>query len=338
MAPDQDHIEIPLIVAPNGDGSRLDRYLSSTFGRLSRHRIHQMIASHRVRCAKSGVALTKKSMRVHLGQSIVVWRPAPIEPPVVREYEVVYQDDSILALNKPGGLPVHPSARYVRNTLTAKMSEQLGPDHGWEMAHRLDRETSGVMLFGRQGSSATQLKRAFFRRKITKHYLALVHGEMKEPRWIDLPLGPAVMSKIRIKVGPRPLDDGGQVAQTFVVPHREYRFRGRIITLVSAFPKTGRTHQIRAHLAAVGHGVLGDKLYGLEERRFLEVVEEGRPVEELEAELGISRHALHAYRIQFSHPNNDKTMCIRAPWPHELGELIALPKQVDASFEEFFRR
>ncbi len=316
-------ITIELDVGLVGDRVRVDRYLASLFTRLSRARIHKMIAQGRVRDVGSGAVLDKAS-RLREGQRLVVQRPRPQEPNVVLDYRELFRDDDLLAIDKPAGLPVHPSARYHLHTLTALMRERLGSQHGWEMAHRLDRETSGVMLFGRRGRSEVTLKQAFFRREVAKEYLALVHGHLERSTVIDIPLGAASDSKIRIKVGPRAEALGGLPARTEVTPLAHGSFRDHPITLIRACPQTGRTHQIRVHLDAIGHAILGDKMYGIAEDRFLAVMEGGRPIGELEEELGLSRHALHAYRLTFRHPTRreSETMVLTSPWPRELADLL----------------
>jgi hypothetical protein len=112
----------------------------------------------------TGEVIWRPAQRLRAGEALIVERPAPREPPVVLDYTELHRDAELLVLDKPAGLPVHPSARYHRHTLTAVLRERLGAGHGWEMAHRLDRETSGVMVFGRHGGSASALKRAFFAR------------------------------------------------------------------------------------------------------------------------------------------------------------------------------
>jgi 23S rRNA pseudouridine1911/1915/1917 synthase len=321
----EDLIAIPLEVDPARDGYRLDRFLAFKFRRLSRNRIHQMISRGRVVDEASGQALPKNSGRVRAGQRLVVHRPAPIEPPVVMDYSVIHEDEHVLVIDKPAGLPVHPSARYHRHTLTALMRGRLGPNHGWVMAHRLDRETSGVMVFGRAGGSEPLLKGAFFRREVGKEYLAVVKGDLRESMTIDVPLGPATGSRILIKVGPRALEDGGLTAVTEVEPVALGSFRDSPITLVRVRPKTGRTHQIRVHLDHIGYPIVGDKIYGIDEQWFLDVIEDGRPVEELEAKVGLSRQALHAARLSFPYPGEDRRVTHCAPWPAELAQIIDLP-------------
>jgi 23S rRNA pseudouridine1911/1915/1917 synthase len=268
---------------------------------------------------------------VKAAETIWLVRPAPVEPAVVLDYRVLHQDDSLLVIDKPAGLPVHPSARYHRNTLTALMRERLGPGHGWEMAHRLDRETSGVMVFGRRRSSARHvgsggiLKRAFAHREVEKIYLALVRGTMTDPLELTMPLGPAAGSRIRIKMGTVPLADGGLPAHTSVRPIAHGEFKGDTITLVSCRPRSGRQHQIRVHLAQAGFAVLGDKLYGGDERAFVDVVEGRRTMADLERELGLHRHALHALRLTFEHPDTQRRVYFEAPWPAELAAILKVP-------------
>ncbi|MEZ4427343.1 MAG: RluA family pseudouridine synthase [Nannocystaceae bacterium] len=315
-------IEVTLVVDDGRDGLRLDRFLASRIARLSRARVQAIVRDGQVRRA-TGERLVRASTRVRAGEVIVIDRPAPIEPPVVRDYTILSQDAALLVLDKPAGLPVHPSARYHLNTLTALLRERMGDDHGWQLAHRLDRETSGVLLLGQRGAPASALKRAFARREVEKRYWALVHGPLATTRVIDMPLGPALNSAVRIKMGPRPLEDGGLEAITEVTPLATGRLRDQPITLVEARPRTGRQHQIRVHLAAIGHGVVGDKLYGLDERRFLEVVEGGRPVAALEAELGLGRHALHARTLRLRHPVDDRPLELVAPWPEDLAAILS---------------
>lgn len=321
---DADTIDIRLEVDEGRDGFRLDRFLTSRITRLSRNRVQAIVRSGQVRAA-DGRPMRRVARRVRAGQTLVIRRPAPVEPPVVMDYAVVHEDDALLVLDKPAGLPVHPSARYHRHTLTYLLRTRLGEDHGWQLAHRLDRETSGVLLLGQRGPAVRALKRAFAERRVGKTYWAVVHGALVGERVIDMPLGSAVGSRVRIKMGPRAARDGGLPARTELRALAGGVFRGERVTLVEATPRTGRQHQIRAHLAAIGHGVVGDKLYGIDERRFLEVVEEGRPVAELERELGLGRHALHARAIRVEHPTTGAPVTFTAAWPEELAALIPGP-------------
>lgn len=316
-------IPIPLVVGANHDGYRLDRFIHARIVRLSRTRIQAIIERGQVRDAHG--PLVRVAHRVRVGQVVTVLRPAPPEPPVVLDYAVAHRDSDLLVIDKPAGLPVHPSARYHRHTLTAVLRERMGVGHGWEMAHRLDCETSGVMVFGRRGGSGSVIKRAFQRREVDKEYLALVHGRVDAPLTVAVPLGAALGSEIRVKMGPRSLAEGGLPALTEVEPLAHGCFRGQPITLVRARPRTGRQHQIRVHLGLVGHGVVGDKLYGVEEAWFLDIVEGGRPMAEIGEHLGLWRHALHAARIELPHPRDGQRVSFAAPWPAELAAILPWP-------------
>lgn len=325
---DQGIIEIPLDVDANGMGLRLDRFIRSRIMRLSRTRIQGIIAAGKVRAAATGEILRRPAQRMRTGQRLIIERAAPIEPAVTMSYSVLYEDAHLLVLNKPAGLPVHPTARYYRHTLTYLLRTRLGAGHGWELAHRLDRETSGVLLLGRRGrgASGSILKRAFSERTIDKRYWAIARGTLREERTIDIPLGPAADSKIRIKMGARDLADGGQPARTQIRPIAQGCFRERPVTLIEAAPETGRQHQIRVHLALIGHPLVGDKLYGLDEEHFIAVADGQRTLDQLGDMLGIRRHALHALSLSFDHPQSGLRMTLRAPWPAELA-AIASPSQ-----------
>lgn len=323
--PAEETILIPLTVDTARDGFRLDRFLASRITRLSRTRVQQIVAAGRVRRADTGEPLLRPAQRLRAGEALVVERPAPYEPPVTMDYAVLHVDEHLLVLDKPAGLPVHPSARYHRHTLTQLLRQRLGPGHGWDMAHRLDRETSGVMVFGRRGGSASTLKRAFIARAVEKRYWALCRGCLEGPVRIDMSLGPAAGSAIRVKMGPRALTDGGLRAVTEVRPLARGEHLGAPITLVEARPETGRQHQIRVHLAEIGHPVVGDKLYGLPEAKFLAIVEGGQPLSVLEAELGLHRHALHAVSLTLDHPAEGTRRCFTAPWPAELAAIVPSP-------------
>jgi len=324
-------IYIPLVVDSARDGFRLDRFLVSRITRLSRTRVQEIVASGRVRRADTGEVILRPAQRLRVGEALVIERPAPVEPSVVLDYTELHRDADLLVLDKPAGLPVHPSARYHNHTLTAVMRGRMGRGHGWDMAHRLDRETSGVLIFGRHGGSASVLKRAFSDRQVEKTYWALCAGHISQPVRIDMPLGPAKNSEIHIKIGPRALDDGGVHAATGVTPLAHGEFRGLPITLIQLRPETGRQHQIRVHMAEIGHPLLGDKLYGLDEARFLAVVDgersgsstpPARALAELEAELGLARHALHAASIRFDHPGTRERVEFAAPWPADLAAIM----------------
>ena len=236
-----------------------------------------------------------------------------------RHFEVLYEDADVLALDKPAGLPMHPSAKFYRNTLTTLLRERY-PDEPLQIAHRIDRETSGVLLVARTPSAASWLKRAFARRAVDKSYLALVKGQPPDEGVIDQPIK-LLDSPSHVMMGPAA--DGLKAVTRFRVVQR---YAGH--ALCAAHPETGRQHQIRVHLAAIGHPIVGDKIYGAGERYFMRACDEeasaGRISDELLALFdGLPRHALHAHRLTFPHPRTRAPMTIESPLSPDLVSYIA---------------
>lgn len=300
-------IEVCLTVAPQYHGWRLDRFIKARIPRLSRNRIQHMIRAQK---ALSGAAL-RPAARVQAGREIRLLRPAPTEPDVPRSFDVLYDDGRLLAIDKPAGLPVHATARFHKNTLTALLRERYA-ESAPRLAHRLDRETSGLMLLGRDHEVEVALKALFRERRIRKRYLAIVHGRGPGPREgvIDLPLGADIASGIRVKMG---VAADGYPSRT---RYRVLESRGEF-SLVEASPETGRQHQIRAHLSAVGAPVVGDKLYGPDPALFLEFIETGW-TERLGRQLILPRQALHAADAIFPHPASGEAMHLACPLPPDL--------------------
>jgi 23S rRNA pseudouridine1911/1915/1917 synthase len=309
---DRELIEVRLTAGPHHDGQRLDCFIKACIPRLSRNRIQKMIRSQR----SLGGLLHRPSKRVRAGEQIVLLRPAPEEPEVPRNFSVLYQDAQLLAINKPSGLPVHATARFHKNTLTALLRERFEEGAVPVLAHRLDRETSGLMLLGCSQEASIALKESFRRRQIQKKYTAIVVGSAPREGVIDLPLGPDVASGIRVKMAVVSKDADGQAART---RFRNLQHRAGY-SLVEVFPETGRQHQIRAHLSALGFPIVGDKLYGPDANTFLEYLETGW-TKSLEKRLHLSRQALHAAEARFLHPTTGKTMHLVCPLDRELQDF-----------------
>lgn len=236
-----------------------------------------------------------------------------VEPAVDTGIELLYADKWFVAVDKTGNLPVHPAGRYFNNTLVSLLAERFGRQ--FYPVHRLDRETSGVILLACDPQTVAGLAAAIAQG--AKTYLALVHGEFPNREMVvDLPLGRDTASAVRKKR--RAWEGGTQRART--------RFQ-RVLTagdvsLVRCFPETGRLHQIRAHLLAAGFPVVGDKLYGRDERAFLTFIDRGF-TPEIEALLLLPRTALHSAELAFRHPRTGQEMTIRAPLPALFSECIA---------------
>lgn len=299
-------IEVRFKVEGRFDGWRLDHFVRDCIPRLSRTRIQTILLTQR----DLGGERYWPSMRVREGQEIVLLRPPPQEPDVPRDFAILYEDDVMMAVNKPAGLPVHATARFHRNTLMALLRERYPSSSTPVLAHRLDRETSGVILLAKAKRAEVILKEAFATRNVHKTYLAIVHGAPECDRWIDLPIGDDIESGIRVK---QTISETGLPATTKMnVLYRHERF-----SLVEAAPETGRQHQIRVHLAAIGHSIVGDKLYGADPTLMIDYLRQGWN-ETLAAQLLLDRHALHAWKITFDHPMTREPLTITAPISDDL--------------------
>ena len=297
--------------AVEGDfaGWRLDRYLKHKIPRLSRTRIQRVIELQLTIDGRPA----KPSTSLRPGAQILIRRPARPEPEVPRSFGVLSDDGDVLAVDKPAGLPMHPTAKYHFGTLTMLLGEKY-PGEPLQIAHRIDRETSGLVLVARGPLAARGLKMAFAERKVKKRYLALVHGEVAEGiGTIDLPLALSDGAlKIKMRVDPKGLP-------SLTRWRRVERLRGH--TLLECRPETGRQHQIRAHLAAIGHPIVGDKLYGQDESLFMSFCDEGWS-DELEAQLGLRRQALHAWEATFPHPRTRAETTIAAPLAADIADYV----------------
>lgn len=306
-------IEQRFVVENECQGFRLDRFLQKKMRRLSRSRVQRVIAGD---CDVDGRP-ARASQRVQAGQKVSFRRPAPPEPEVPRELTVRHVDPDFYVLDKPAGLPIHPTARYHFSTLTAVLRERF-PDEALRVAHRLDRETSGLLLVARTRPAESALKKAFARRLIKKRYLAIVHGRLLipdgEPLILEQPIGPAG-TIVRVRMAVRPLADSGLAARTEV---RTVRCVGPY-TLVECRPHTGRQHQIRVHLWAAGYPIVGDKLYP-DEDLFLTWAEQGDAA--VRDRLPLLRHALHAAGLHFPHPSTGVAVEVESPLPEELAAFL----------------
>jgi len=298
-------------VPPECGGWRLDHFLKRRIGRLSRTRIQSIIGDQ---IFFSDGRTARPAASVRAGETIRLRRPAPVEPPVPRDFGILYQDESLMVIDKPAGLPMHTTAKFWRNTLTALLRERY-PDEQMEMAHRIDRETSGVLLIARNRRVASFLTRAFARRAVAKTYLALVKGQPPDRGRIDRPLK-LLDTKTRVMMGVA--GDGLPAVTTFEVLRR---FADH--ALCAAHPETGRQHQIRVHFQSLGHPIVGDKLYGAGEELFMRACDQGVTPELLDAFDGLPRHALHAHRLTFPHPTRGEPLTVESPLPGDLADYMA---------------
>ena len=307
------------LVPETAGEERLDRYLSSRFTYRNRTQWVEIIKSGRIQ-VNGGPARPSRLIRPG---TRIDYDPEPqVEPPVSLEIGLLFEDEDLLVVNKPGDLPVHPSGRYFRNTLLCHLLEARGQTldrPGLRIVHRLDRETSGVIVFGKSRESTAALAAQFESRTARKEYLLLVHGRPEQDEFlVEADLGPRRGSRIRKAVGVVP-DGEGRPATT------EFRTlaRGPEHSLLLARPRTGRLHQIRVHADHLGYPIVGDKIYGLDERFFLRFIE-GSPLDPAdEARLLHPRQCLHAYGLRLDHPASGAPLEFVAPLPPDLLDLAA---------------
>jgi len=313
-------IERHLVVPPELAGLRLDHFVKTQIPRLSRTRI-QAIIDGQLRRADDYAP--KPATIVAANDHYVIRRPAQPEPACPRTFGVLATDPRFYVIDKPAGLPVHASAKFYFNTLTRVLAERFPDEPELQICHRLDRETSGCLVVARDRAAASTIKQAFATKaRVAKQYLAIVHGQ---PPWdaertIDVPLRVAVpgdptkLLHVRMMAGP-----GGLEAITRVrVERRTADYAVVRCTLV-----TGRQHQIRAHLAAAGFPIVGDKLYAHGDDAFLRFCNDGL-VPELAQLFVLPRHALHAARVSFPHPDGPSgPITAEAPLPDDLVRLLS---------------
>ena len=256
------------------------------------------------------------------GQIIRYLRPDYLEPPVDPNFEVVFEDDYLIAVNKSGNLPTSPSGKYFKNTLVHVVKNRFD----WEdlyTLHRLDRETSGVLLFAKQKEIAQKMAAQFREYRVKKNYIAILSQSLPFKHiFVSAPIGRDPNSIVRIKQGVVP---AGKPSQTQFEQLEELGNYAK----VKAIPLTGRTHQIRIHATYLGCPIVGDKLYGLQSDGFVRWLKEGEDYLR-EQNFPTHRQLLHASQLVFTHPITQKELMIEASDKKLMKHLSPSSSQTDS--------
>jgi 23S rRNA pseudouridine1911/1915/1917 synthase len=300
-------------IEPSQDGMRLDRFLAGKFKYRSRTQWGVVIREGRI--TVNGHAV-RPSRSLNEGDLIGYVPLEREEPEIDTNISILYCDPFMTVIGKSGNLPIHPSGRYFKNTLLHYLSREHADLGKLLVIHRLDRETSGVIAFGRTREATSKIATQFQSRQVRKTYLAIVDGQPEADDFlIDHSLGPSLDSIIRKAVGVR--NDGISASTRIKVLHR-----GDGWALVQANPHTGRMHQIRVHLKSAGLPILGDKVYGQDENLFLKFISDDPFTAEEEALLGLPRQALHAYQLELTHPDSGNRLTFTAPLPDDMAGIL----------------
>jgi 23S rRNA pseudouridine1911/1915/1917 synthase len=303
-------------VPPECAGMRLDRFIQSQLRRTSRTRTQQIL---KLGAYSPEARPLKSNHRVRAEQCVLLWRAPWDEEAAPADMPVLLEDAHLLAVSKPAGLVVHPTARYYASTVIKRL-EADRPGERLFPAHRLDRETSGVLLLSRTSEADRNVKIQFEARDtVTKRYLAIAWGQVAERQFLierRLMLDPGAKYKVKMRIAAA--GEGMSAAtECEVVEVRKHPLTGRLYSMVRCLLLTGRQHQIRIHLASVGLPIVGDKLYGPDDGLFARGVDE-LLTDEDRTLLELPRHALHAAELSINHPASGERLCIEAPLPPDL--------------------
>ncbi len=287
-------------------GMRLDEHLAACYPFLTRSGWQKRISAGKLLIDGQKV---KPSFRLKYGNQVSMWSVAQAEPEVDKGIFPIWKQGGVMAVFKPGNLPMHENGPYRVNTLSHLIRDAYGEE--WAAVHRLDRETSGIVLCGNSPAVRQALSRSLEQRRVSKEYIAICRGV---PNWKSLlelgPIGDLEGSRIRIK---KWVVANGLQAET------EFRVLGvkNNYTLLHAAPKTGRTNQIRIHAAYNNLPLLGDKLFHEDEQVFIDYFEQGN-VPSVVSRTGFPRHCLHAAKIGFVHPESGTYSTIECPMPSDM--------------------
>jgi 23S rRNA pseudouridine1911/1915/1917 synthase len=298
------------------EGTRLDRFLVSVLPNQSRSQIQRLIKDGKVLLAGKAA---KANLAVKQGQTFEVEIPEAVDTelqPEALPLPILYEDTDLLVVDKPAGMVVHPAAGHASGTLVNALLHHvddlsgIGGEKRPGIVHRLDRGTSGLMVVAKHDAAHEELSRQFHDREVEKEYAALVWGEVMAGRRIDAPIGRDPSNRKKMSAATPNRVRRSREAVTRIVRAEHF---GRTLTLAVVAIHTGRTHQIRVHLSAIGHPIVGDSLYGGVHRRV---------PGDLRAVTHLDRPFLHAAHLAFTHPADGRRMEFSSELPDDLQRVL----------------
>ena len=318
-----------LVIPPEAAGQRLDHYLANQLAPVSRSRVQLLLEQGDVLVNGSH---PKPSLKLRGGEEILVTgdpHPAPLKAtPEDIPLDVVYEDADLAVINKPAGMMVHAGSGATddarsRGTLVNALLYRFhalsatGGDLRPGIVHRLDKETSGLIVVAKNDTAHQALARLFSGRKMRKTYVALVHGVVeRKSGTINAPIGRDPIRRTRMST--RATENARSAVSHYEVI-RPLSTRYGKFTLLRVRIETGRTHQIRVHMASIGHPVVGDTVYGAAGQ----LVEQSTSRKPNTEKLRLGRNFLHAAQLEFTHPITGKLLQLEAPLPPELKAFLA---------------
>lgn len=300
-----------LKIDPEYSGERIDKFLSNNLKDVSRNRIQRLITEGKILVNGAQVS---KHYRLISGAEINITDLSSVNHNSAINAEeidlnIIYEDKSLLVISKEAGMLTHPAPGNDTHTLVnalmyhCKNLSKLSGDERAGIVHRLDKDTSGLLVVAKDENVHHRLSTMFADRKIKKTYIALAEGRFREDRGeIKLPIGRSRIDRKKMSVA---IGSGRDAITAFEV---EEEFRQA--ALLSVYPQTGRTHQIRVHLAYIGHPIIADQVYG------------SRFSSKIAKKIGLKRQFLHATKLVFTHPVTEKVMEFEDPLPPELAESL----------------
>ncbi len=297
--------------------NRLDRLLANCFPQFSRVLLQQWVKDGKV---KINNLVVKPATEIKSREEVSIQASLPIaapDRPVAMELAIIYEDTYILVINKPSGLTVHPGAGNQSNTLVnallaARPAQKYLPRAG--LIHRLDKGTSGLILIAKDTASLLQLQEELKKRLIERHYLALVQGLPISGGTITNPIGRDPRNRLKFKAYSTP-----NSSTRSAITHYRIKRKFAHHCLLNVYLETGRTHQIRCHLAAKGYPLVGDRLYGAKQH-----LPPDCSVSLTQVFQQLDHQLLHARRLSFHHPDRQEKMELTAPLPPNMEKLLRL--------------